>query len=307
MPPKFDVNLAASKARAVDVDQCRIQFLRALCKERTNTIYDSYFTMITRFLTSMNEPILTKDIFLRMISETATQKICNAKMLRSALLSYQNMTRCWLQPGERNWASDHDVILFCNGAYKVASANKRMRGSITNNLFEDLMGALLEDDIVETYPLMPEAFKCLSTFGMRWSQFEEFRLGDLHTEGTSDYVILRKDKRVRAAGANADELHYKLISAAQKEYALQLFDLFPDKVQGQVLFEKQDAPVQTMRKFIQATAKKNNWPANVEFDGPHCFRHGFAANLMSETINRAQQSQRTVKTYAVPNAARNRK
>lgn len=304
MPPKFNISEAAFASHSCDVDADRIRFLRALCKPNTNKCYDGYFAMIVSFLAEGGYSSLTKDIFLKLISATAEQKICSAKMLRASLLHHQKAHRAWLAEGERTWASDADVIVYCRGAQKIAGEGKRARGSITTDLMEDLLTTLASSDLIEEYPDMMDAFLCIHVLGLRFSQFMHLASGDHHSEGDSNYVLLKKDKRVHAADANSNESHLKLLSSSQFEFLLDLIEK-RSKPKGTVLFSVSEAPVKLMRAFISSTAVNNGWPSNVEFDGPHCFRHGFTNKLVSEILSeRTQQSPAMIKHYARPNRVR---
>lgn len=301
MPPKFDIKKAAAEALSFDIDEQRIRMLRALCKDRTNACYDRYFTMIQRFLDELKQPKLTKELFLRLITTTANQEICNANMLRAALLSYQKSHKAWLDQGESVWADDDDVILFCRGAMKIAHKNKRERGSITEDLFEQLLSHLQDSSLLRRFPDLNEAFLFIYITGIRFSQFIHYRSGDHIIEGCGKYILLRKDKR---SSAGENETHTKLINDHQYNFILDL-ESKRNKPKGDILFTIAEAPVKEIRTFISEAATALAWPTDVDFDGPHCFRHGFTQKLIVETLrDRTQQCPTMIKYYARPNHER---
>lgn len=303
MPPKFDVIAAA--AMEVNVEQDRHRFLLANLKTHTNVCYLTYWHMIEKYMGLQQPPtdIVTKELFCKLISATAAQKICNGKMLRSSLLFYQKVG---LAKGGI-WANDSDIISYVNGAYTIAHEGKRPRGSINEELFTELMQWLPDQEVVFDYPDIPDAYALMYTIGMRYSQFAEFQLGDMITSGGKIYAILRKDKRAKK-GQN--EVHYKELVHTQVSFLQDLFEARANtpagpRTKGSILFTKHEAPIAQMRELIHKAAIALGWPPGLEFDGPHCFRHGFVSEAISDNLrSRCQQSAPTIKRYAKSNLSR---
>jgi len=306
MPPRklFNIDVAASDATQVDVHGDQLRFHEALIKTRTNYAYSCYFNMILKFMKARNCIHLSKDEFFRLISASEKQHICNAKMLRSSLLFYQRATRFCLSPTEPYWAQDPDVIAYCNGAQKLAGAGKRPRGSITDDLFDELLEAFAESPLAGEFPDMADAFLLLYMLGLRWSQFTEFKWGDIHSEGSYNYAIVSKDKRVRAKASVTNETHFKLLDTEQHQFLIDLFEK-RTRSKAELLFTSKEAPVKLLRKFVGDTARRLGWPSNVTFDGPHCFRHGGTPRIAAVTLaERTQMSPAMIKHYTRCNAAR---
>lgn len=179
------------------------------------------------------------------------------------------------QGREIEWLKDERIRTAARGATALTkkAAATAPRGAISRGMLQDQLLPWLER-AGEHEAVHAAAIGFWAQ--LRVSQLLELRVGDcLPDEPTTAQLCIRKDKRCHTDGET--EVHFKVVPLETRFHFDQISQ---GREHGQKLFSLTQ---EHFRGLIKRAAVELRWPTGVEWDGPHCLRHGGTA-LIRERI-----------------------
>lgn len=233
---------------------------------------------LRRFLACLGEPCLTKELFTGFLAALAQQGKSGTSTgdgYLAAVVHYQRVERLWCdaQTGHA-WSEDPDMRKMVNGLRYAGKQDRHQTGAMSRQMLDEL-AAWCESTGRGRFVL---AVRVMWGAGLRVKQLLELKCGDVIVEETETYLLVRKDKRVRATSRNG-EVHLKSL----REEVLQwVREAERGKSNGEFLFPNTEWKYADLLGLFKDAAAALNWPADVEWV-THSARHGGTRAAVAET------------------------
>lgn len=306
MPRKalFDPDEAARKIRRLDQAQAeRAATERAIMgavTAHTQKQYEGRFRRMETFREALGREKWTAGLFALLIDALRESGVGDGEGYRAALIHFLEAQSRRAEVVE---IRDKACAKMAQGLSLQAAKSRNPRGSVTPHMFEQLTRWMQRQ-----YPAFVAPCRVAFEAQLRWSELARIRVGDVEKDAEgSEQLFVRTDKRVKRTNIHTPGTT-KPISDELGKYMRTLME---GKEHGIVLFPRQSAPVESVRRAIREASVALKWPQDVDFSGPHCLRHGGTMELKGRVAEFmetqfANQSKRMVRHYGRSNENRKR-
>ena len=179
---------------------------------------------------------------------------------------------------------------------------KKPLGSITPDMFARLIEHMRLTDPYDTHRLQLAAIFHIA-YAFRSDQIESLKYSNFNRHPGSKHWIYTGDRHKATTGKKEPpEQHTPM--KRYYEYINAELDQLRNDMDEQIFSNYDEAK---LRIYIRETASKHNWPAELDFSGPHCFRRGSIGNAMASGGIKKAMSRSAHRTkamtfkYAKPN------